>query len=479
MVNSKAGWLSWLWLVMLVDGEHHASNNKQQQIKPAKENRLVNVDPKSQNIPLALGNDDASLTALRPPPPILAKNESTMSIFIGLSSFKDGERCGNTIYTAYKRATFPSRLYFGVVDQRSDKDMPCLDAYCALAKQEWDDECRYKDHISINAQNDTDSRGPTYARSLQQQLIQEEDFCLQLDAHSVFTTNWDVGLMNEWKRTENEMAVLSTYIHGAFDIFIEKANGDNKPPGEVPHLCKTIRGGNGLVRNEGASMIYNPSHPQMTALWGAGLSFSKCHAERRVLVDPHTPWLFDGEEFLRSSHLWTYGYDVYSPSQNGSVVYHNYSGVPYNFHSAVKVDKALRKREEQMGRNRFRFHVGMELEGEGLVNKTDHEKYAYGKVRTFEQYLNFSGVSFTPGVNDTDTCYQLHWVPYSDPAEVEELLLGWKMRPETHTAMPKENADEDAHINRCLSIINLIIVIAALFLVKRKFMEKPRATKKL
>jgi hypothetical protein len=71
--------------------------------------------------------------------------------------------------------------------------------------------------------------------------------------------------------------------------------------------------------------------PQMSAFWGAGLSFSKCHAEKRVLIDSHTLWMFDGEEFLRASHLWTFGYDMYSPSRVGCVIYHNYTKVPARY----------------------------------------------------------------------------------------------------------------------------------------------------
>ena len=55
-------------------------------------------------------------------------------------------------------------------------------------------------------------------------------------------------------------------------------------------------------------------HPKLTnAVWGAGLSFSKCHAERKVPYDPHTPGIFDGEEFSRSLRYWTWGYDIYTP----------------------------------------------------------------------------------------------------------------------------------------------------------------------
>ena len=48
---------------------------------------------------------------------------------------------------------------------------------------------------------------------------------------------------------------------------------------------------------------------------GAGLSFSKCHAELKVPVDPHTPGIFDGEEFNRAARFFTYGYDIYTPNR--------------------------------------------------------------------------------------------------------------------------------------------------------------------
>jgi hypothetical protein len=61
----------------------------------------------------------------------------------------------------------------------------------------------------------------------------------------------------------------------------------------------------------------------LVAIWGAGLSFSKCHAERKVKVDPHTPNIFDGEEFSKAVRYWTYGYDIYSPHR--VYVLHDYN----------------------------------------------------------------------------------------------------------------------------------------------------------
>ncbi|ETV78557.1 hypothetical protein H257_08063 [Aphanomyces astaci] len=391
-------------------------------------NTDVTLYPETQNIPL-----DPTLSHLRPPPPRIP---SSFDIFVGLSVFRDGLRCGYTIFTGFKRARNPDRLYFGIVDQVNPDDLKCLDEYCKLAKVEWpDDECKYKSHIRVDEHLADDSRGPTLARHYQQKLVGDQEFCLQLDAHSVFTNDWDVGMMQDWTTLNNEMAVLTTYLHNLNDFIGD--DGTNKPPNHLPHICQTMRGGNGLVRSIGADLILQPKHPQMSALWGAGLSFSKCHAEKRVLVDNHNHWVFDGEEFLRASHLWTHGYDLYSPSKVGSVVYHNYTSVPARFEH-VKVDQALKTKEQEMGINRFKFVVGWPFQG--LLDSFDLEKYPWGTARTLQQYLNFSGITFEPGQKDKGSCKQLHWVPFSDPTSVEALVPGYTMTPRRSSQSTKSTA---------------------------------------
>ncbi|KAE9044432.1 hypothetical protein PR003_g2990 [Phytophthora rubi] len=45
----------------------------------------------------------------------------------------------------------------------------------------------------------------------------------------------------------------------------------------------------------------------LRSAWRCGYSFGKRHAERKVWIISHTPWLWDGEEFLRSTNYSTYG----------------------------------------------------------------------------------------------------------------------------------------------------------------------------
>jgi hypothetical protein len=141
---------------------------------------------------------------------------------------------------------------------------------------------------------------------------------MQIDSHMDFVSNWDTKMLEMWASTENEYAILSTYVTDASEL---KNLGDGKKGvnglHEVPHVCMiTFDGANGLIRNWGTKSARNLPRPKLNnAVWGAGLSFSKCHAERKVPYDPHTPHIFDGEEFSRAMRYWTSGYDIYTPSR--------------------------------------------------------------------------------------------------------------------------------------------------------------------
>ncbi|KAF0686893.1 Aste57867_21325 [Aphanomyces stellatus] len=381
--------------------------------------RTVYLTPDAQNTPL-----DAAVAHLRPPPP---RVPPIFDIFVGISAFRDGWRCGQTLLTAFARADHPDRVRFGVVDQVHASDETCIDSYCKMAMEKWtnDTRCRHRDQIKIDQRAADESRGPTLARHFQQRLVGDEEFCLQVDAHSAFTRHWDSSLVVDWTAADNEMAILTTYIHNIANHI--NADGTNKLASQSTHLCQTKRGGSNNVRNVGADLLFHSKRPQMQALWGAGFSFGKCHAEKRVPVDSHTLWMFDGEEFQRSSHLWTYGYDLYSPTPHGMMVYHNYTAVPAKFYQLSAATSAARGIEQERANNRVKFMLHIPFQGQ--VDAEELDVYGYGPVRSIDQYLDFAGVTFAPNQVDTQSCHQLHWVPYANPEAVETLLPGWKMLP--------------------------------------------------
>ena len=140
-----------------------------------------------------------------------------------------------------------------------------------------------------------------------------QDFCMQTDSHMDFSDNWDTEMVDMFHLTQNDYSVLSTYVT---DI-----GENNKDPTNVPHLCLVQF--TSSIRNWGTKECNFLTKPKLTnAMWGAGLSFHRCHAELNVPVDPYLDNVFDGEEGSRGIRFFTHGYDVYTPHR--VLVTHDY-----------------------------------------------------------------------------------------------------------------------------------------------------------
>ena len=68
-------------------------------------------------------------------------------------------------------------------------------------------------------------------------------------------------------------------------------------------MCGASVVGQGKISNSQASAAANLEKPILTPLWAAGLSFSRCHAERNVPNDIELKGIFSGEEYGRGSRL--------------------------------------------------------------------------------------------------------------------------------------------------------------------------------
>ncbi|KAG9401885.1 hypothetical protein AC1031_007592 [Aphanomyces cochlioides] len=356
---------------------------------------------------------------LRPPLPRLPKE---FDFFVAISSYRDGVRCGYAVWTAFARAANPERIFLGIVDQTQEDDPKCLDEYCRRAKESWpNDDCKYKDHIKIDALNAKNSKGPAVARSRQAAMMEDQEFCMSIDAHTQFVYDWDKYIVEDFKRTENEMAVLTTYPLSYYHLgpnftlpTVQSRHlcmyGKRELPGDIPILWPTF--------------ITNSERPQLQAFWGGGMSFSKCHAERRAPIDGHLTWVFMGEEY----RAWLSTVHNYTGDNTGTK--------PDFFENAKNND--ARPLEELKGYNRLRSALKFPFQGE--MDGSEMEKYYGGSVRTLEQYLEFSKVSNVDPVHLDDwPCEQLHGVPYAVPEIIEQLLPGWKMRP---SLSPFKNEDD-------------------------------------
>ena len=97
-------------------------------------------------------------------------------MFVSVASYRDKE-CGHTLHSALANATYPERLFFGIVQQNKPDsgDVDCLETLCT----DQPDHCP-RDRVRIKRMKHTDAQGPTVARALAETLLKDEDFILQV-----------------------------------------------------------------------------------------------------------------------------------------------------------------------------------------------------------------------------------------------------------------------------------------------------------
>jgi len=281
-------------------------------------------------------------------------------------------------------------------------------------------------------------------RTYRLQPVRVRDYCMQTDSHMDFSNAYDVGLIEMFHRAQNDRAVLSTYVAAM--------EQNNKDPKEVPNLCMITF--TSTWRNWGTKFIRNAKKPKLTNLvWGAGMSFQKCHAELNVPYDPYLDNVFDGEETSRGIRFFTHGYDVYTPDK--VLVTHDYEGHQSNpvIHSwgranqnpgqvpterKAKFDNVdwsymdhiakLKGIVQPDGVDRINLLMGLHnVRSRQVVQPTAdmmdqivHGRYGLGQARTLDQAYEFAGFSPVDMKMHENKCGNLKWVPFEDSLEYNE-----------------------------------------------------------
>ena len=89
--------------------------------------------------------------------------------------------------------------------------------------------CPHVDRIRKLSVHNVAAKGPVWARSLTRKVLGNEEFCLQIDAHMKFVSDWDEKLKMEWAATGNEFGIISTVPVGYQDM--------DEDVHEVPRHC--------------------------------------------------------------------------------------------------------------------------------------------------------------------------------------------------------------------------------------------------
>jgi hypothetical protein len=384
-------------------------------------------------------------------------------IHLLIASYRD-RLCPRTLHNAFHHAKSTKRLFIRIIEQKqADSDLiddaGCWTRYC----KDYNTDCQeFEQQVRTVHVDAAKAKGPTDPRSklsamiawdyvhrddpdeIDLRRVELQDFCMQTDSHMDFSDNWDTGLIEMHHRTENDYAVLSTYVTD-----IEKNNQDERI---VPNLCMVMF--TSSIRNWGTKLCSNLVKPKLTnAMWGAGLSFHRCHAEINVPVDPYMDGVFDGEEGSRGLRFFTHGYDVYSPDI--VLVTHDYHGHQSNpvVHTwgghggkqkgpgaggvqfeekwkwTLDIDRA-RSNVQTLGTPRVNLLLGIGI-GKNTPTQVSNEiklirngRYGLGTKRTLEQASAFSGINLQEKKMVENKCGNLQWVPFVESPEygVNEVL---------------------------------------------------------
>lgn len=357
--------------------------------------------------------------------PPSANHCSPISFF---PSIPDGKRCGETIRSIFDTAANPDKIVVGVIEQNDPEDDFCLSVYCGfygvktirkqkirtdmtkIIVEEGRTKCPRFDQIRLLAVFNVAAKGPADARALTRKIVGNEEFCLQVDAHTTFRQDWEKEAIEEWKKVGNEFAILSTV---PADI-AEKSDYEGwtaTKSGEVPRQCLVTVAENDTPEYSSPAdgKVVNLEKPLLSHAWSAAFSFAKCHIEETAPYDPFIPYVFGVEQFSRFARFWTRGYDVYTPTKN--FIYHDYSS---NGHD---IKEWFRQRRERLrNESLHRVHTMLQIPG-GDSSETAQANlgvYGLGRRRTIQQLMDFVGIDLVKKTGNRGhiNCANKAWVPY-------------------------------------------------------------------
>lgn len=363
--------------------------------------------------------------------PVQPAADGDGSIFIAIPTFRDGKRCAETIRSIFENAKDPDKVIIGVIEQNSPEDDFCLSVYCdhygvktinkrvirddvtkIMVVEGREEKCPRFKQIRYLAFFNIAANGPSGARALTRKILGNEEYCMQIDAHTTFVPSWDEIAKTEWKNAKNEFAIISTAPANLAEMS-DYESWTGAKNGQVPRQCLVRFADNEIpeyaIPADGKATGLEV--PLLSHTWSSAFSFSKCHIEETAPYDPFTQYVFGAEQFARFARFWTRGYDVYTPTKN--IVYHDYI---HSEHDMKEWFKQRRERIRNQSLQRVKIFLGIATpEGINIeAAQANMGIYGLGKRRTLKQLQDFLGIDLVKrkGYDGHTNCANKVWVPY-------------------------------------------------------------------
>ena len=289
------------------------------------------------------------------------------TIFVALTSFIDPD-LRNTILSCVQQAEHPENLRIGLIlqyDDNSSTNERCVDDLIE----------RY--NIRVKKIPYENSLGGCWARNQVAELLQDEKYIFQIDAHTRLAKNWDTHLINELESI-NEKAIIS-YLSPPFyrnkeaglDHFFQYI--ENPFIVNVPKITE-------ITEDYWPKFVgyTNEQHTQnrirQVPILYAGFVFAPASWYDEVRNDPDH--YYTGEEFALSIRSYTHGYNIYQPSR---IISWHKSDPEHKHHF-----KVLLTGDELHAKAMTRLKL--------LIEGGDLGRYGLGTVRTLQDYENFARI---------------------------------------------------------------------------------------
>ena len=295
-------------------------------------------------------------------------------IFISVASYRDTE-CDSTITDIFKKAKEPEKIFIGICQQNKSKSENCL--------KNIDD--KYKSQIREDNMPYSEARGPTWARYICSHLWDGEEYFMQIDSHSRFLPNWDEKVKKIYKMCPPGKNILTHYPpnHNKYKELL-------KDPSPISFTCTSHFKDNFHIISEAKVVSTKKTEPMITPYVSAGFIFSTSDLLQEVPFDPYLPYLFQGEEILLSSRIWTNGWNMYNPHE--AIITHYYKREKQG-HPHFWDDQKNYKKIQNETKKRYYYLLGQYKKNEVNSEFLKHAKeYGMGNSRTLDEWFDFVGI---------------------------------------------------------------------------------------
>jgi len=299
------------------------------------------------------------------------------TILVHLPAYREPELVP-TIKDALIQAQFPERVRFGICRQFNPEDG-------------FDDVDEFKNdpRFKIYDMPYEQAKGLPYARAIiNEKLLTDEDFVLQLDAHHRFTKNWDSTLIEWYDELKNDG--YNPLICGYLPYY----NPFNDPEDRIQEpwfseAASFYPHGTIFIRPTGFTVDWKKLTKPVPARFISGhFCFGPNKWAKEIKHDPDI--YFSGEELNLSVRSYTHGYDLFHPHR--LIIWHATMREERNgklvWDDQYKRGDDMWWKQQDIGRAKIRQLLRVEDNGFDLTG------YDLGTVRTLRDYEKYAGIHF-------------------------------------------------------------------------------------